>query len=568
MSGKNEKQAIKEFNQRTGKLPQIKKENVMSKSDKALETLDRYIRARYPIIGVTSHEENWVMKRIEAVAKTRNRVIVTWSMTQGLKQEKPMDAGADWSPTYVFDDGTQAEYYALDTVLNFKAKTKVTGETDKVLFVIKDLHGLLGSSNRGFDPKLVRYLREIAFKFETTMHSMILLSPTLPVPPDLEKTIVLLEWPLPDTDELNGILSVCETDLPSRIPVKLNGDRERLIQSMMGLTSFEAGSVLMASIAATGELSEDCIPFIVKEKAQIIKKSGVLEYFDTSVTMSQVGGLVNLKKYASRKKMAFTTEAKNAGLDAPKGVLLVGVPGTGKSLSAKAIAGGTMPLLRMDIGNLMGGIVGESESNVRQALKVAEAVAPCVLWIDEVEKAIGGVESSNQSDGGTLARVFGTMLTWMQETTAPVYVVATANDARSLKPEFLRRFDNVMWVDLPNCNARQEILKVHLEKRGYSLESLGDDDIQTIVNLTWGFSGAEIEKAVKTAIETAFFNGEELTGKYIVAGAREIIPVSVTMAEQIETLRSWANDRALQADEPLEPRPEQVSSAPSRMADL
>lgn len=530
----------------------------------AVEQLDRYIRARNPIIAISSYEEARVMGSIMAVAKGRSRKVISWSLTQGLKQEQPLDAQSSWSPEYSFDQETTASAYAaLAEILDFQAKS----ERDAVLFVLKDIHGLLKAGS-SYDPQMVRFLREISTKFESTLHSVIMLSPVVPVPPDLEKTMVMIEWPLPDTDELRDILNRCENDLPSRITKNLDGCREGFIQSMRGLTAFEAGSVLLAAIAATGELSDRCIPYIVKEKAQIIKKSGTLEFYDTSITMAEVGGLEELKKYSARKKRAMTAEARAKGLDAPKGVLLVGVPGTGKSLSAKAIAGGTMPLLRMDVGSLMGGLVGQSESNVREALRIAEAVSPCVLWLDEVEKAIGGVESSAQSDGGTLARVFGTLLTWMQETSSPVYVVATANDVRALKPEFLRRFDDVVWVDLPNRQARENILNVHLSKRGYSIQAISDEKRSAILDATWGFSGAEIEKAVKSSIETAFFEDHELSGDDVLNAVQTLVPISQTMPEKIDELRSWASNRAIMADAPLEKKPDMVATAVSRMSDL
>ncbi len=304
----------------------------------------------------------------------------------------------------------------------------------------------------------------------------------------------------------------------------------------------------------TRELGECVIPVIVKEKAQIIRKSGVLEFYDTSVTMAQVGGLHHLKQYAAIKRNAFSAAARAAHVDAPKGVLLVGVPGTGKSLAAKAIAGGQMPLLRMDVGKLLGGgHVGEGEGNTRAALKVAEAVAPCVLWLDEIEK--GMADNGGASDGGVMMRVFGTLLTWMQETTAPVYVVATANDVRSLRPELLRRFDDVMWVGLPNAAGRREIIDVHLDKRGYHT-SFDVEQYEPVVSATWGFSGAEIEKVVKAAVETAFFESAPLTIGHLLDAAANIVPISVTMKDQIDELVRWSNERSVRpADEPLEPKP-------------
>jgi SpoVK/Ycf46/Vps4 family AAA+-type ATPase len=259
-----------------------------------------------------------------------------------------------------------------------------------------------------------------------------------------------------------------------------------------------------------------------------------------------------LKEYAEIKRAAFSSKARAAGVDAPKGLLMVGVPGSGKSLSAKAIAGGQMPLVRMDVGALMGSLVGQSEANMRLALKTVEAIAPVVLWIDEIEKALGGM--GGESDGGTSTRVFGTLLTWMQECPAPVYTVATANDVRSLRPELLRRFDDVMWVDLPNAESRREIMDVHLSKRGHDSKFDGDD-YEPVVSATWGFSGAEIEKVVKQAIERAFFQERDLQANDLLEAARRIVPVSVTMADQINNLRSWATNRAIPASQPLEAKP-------------
>ena len=369
-------------------------------------------------------------------------------------------------------------------------------------------------------------------------------------------------------EELSAVLTRCEMDLPREdpergikgFPVTLNGNRESVIQAMRGLTIFEAESVLMSGIVATRKLGDDIIPFIVKEKAQIIKKAGVLEYFATDVTMSQVGGLPYLKEYAQVKRRAFSRDAAAFGVDAPKGVLLVGIPGTGKSLAAKAIAGGQMPLLRMDIGALMGGLVGQSESNMRAALKVSEAVAPCVLWVDEIEKALGGT-GGGEMDGGTSARVFGTLLTWMQETPAPVYVVATANDIRSLRPELIRRFDDMFFVDLPNYADRLEILRVHLAKRRQDSARV---DQEAVSRACWGFSGAEIEKTVKSALEAAFFASVPLTTDHLLRAASRITPIAETMKGKIDELRSQSRT-ARPAGEPLEVRPVETGT---RNADL
>jgi AAA+ superfamily predicted ATPase len=522
----------------------------------ATEQLDRYIRARYPLIAVISHEENRVFNQIRLVAKARKRRVIVWTITGGMQEVKPINGGA-FTPGGEFDaDSTREPIAAFEEILKLEDKNDPDAKDNAILFVFKDFHNIINLGGGRFDPIMTRYLRDITAKFSTSYHNIVFLSPSFQIPPDLEKTLAVINWPLPETDELKKILENCEKDLPAKKQNTLEGDRSQIIGAMRGLTAFESESVLLSSIVATDELGDSCIPFIVEEKSQIIKKSGVLEYFDTSVTMDNIGGLTRLKEYAAMKKAAFSERARLAGIDAPKGVLLVGVPGTGKSLSAKAIAGGTMPLLRMDVGSLMAGHVGESESNMSQALKVAEAVAPCVLWIDEIEKALGGVESSAESDGGTLARVFGAFLTWMQETKSPVYVVATANDARGLKPELISRFDDILWVDLPNKEARAAILNIHITKRGYNS---CDYELEKIADAVYGYSGREIEKVVKTAIEKAFFLCRPLEQNDFIRAASQIVSINVTMKEKIETLRAWANNRAMPADEPLEMAPKNAA---------
>lgn len=516
--------------------------------EKPAALLDRYLRARYPVIVIVSHEETRVIDEIKTLAAgyDQPKQVIQWTYTRGMFTEEPNSRNVKEA----FGEETIEPSAALDRIIADQQDQK----HPETIYVMRDIHPML------VDPRVIRQLRDVAAAFEASRDNLILISPVFQVPADLEKTVALIDWPLPDTSELTGILNRCEVDLPKKINVTLNGSRELVVQAMQGLTAFEASSVLLSAVVATRELGESAIPHIIKEKAQIIRKSGVLEYYDTTVTMGSVGGLGALKQYAQVKRAAFSEKARAAGVDAPKGVLLVGVPGTGKSLSAKAIAGGQMPLLRMDIGALMGGLVGQSEANMRSALKVASAVAPCVLWVDEIEKALS--TNGSESDGGTSGRVFGTLLTWMQESTSPVYIVATANDARALKPELLRRFDDVYWVDLPDAAARAEILAIHLEKRRHCAEMASE----ALVSAVWGFSGAEIEKVVKSAVETAFFDGNDLTEAYLMDAARSIVPVSRTMKEQIKVLREWAKDRARDAGEPLEVN--QPVSRVSRTADV
>jgi len=494
-----------------------------------LDKLDRYIRAQFPLIGIMSHEENRVMAAIKALATKRNRKVATWSYTQGLEN---FDLSAD---------DTRMPDEAMAAIANY-LKDGISAKDKATIFVIKDLHHMLD------DSLIVRYLRDISNT--ASQHAVVLLSPNLEVPADLEKAISVIDWPLPSYDELNAILIKVETSLPADVEVTINGNREELVRSMQGLTAFEAESVLLASVVSLGKLSDDIIPEIVREKAAVIKQAPGLEYIPVQDDL-RAGGLHRLDAYTSIKLNTFSAKAARAGVDPAKGVMLVGIPGTGKSLSAKVIAGGRMPLLRWDLGAMKGGIVGQSEANIRKATKIAEAVAPAVIWMDEIEKALPG--QSGELDGGVQVGMLGYLLTWMQETTAPLYIIATANDVSSVKPELLRRFDDVFFVGLPDLEGRKEILEIHLAKRSQDVSAL---DLEKVAQHTWGYTGAEIEKVVKAAIERSFFQGHDLSTDHLVNAAAEIIPISVTSENQISELQAWAKTRARAAGASLESKPE------------
>lgn len=511
----------------------------------AQDKLDRYIRARYTIIAIASSEESRVMRSIKQVAAGRDRDVYTWSITKGLT---PFSVNTQQQQD--IPSGTQEPLAGLAAILEYPDSDHVR----PALFVMLDMHPYMN------DPMVIRSLRDCSARFEACRHTLIMVSPSVVIPPDIEKTCAILDWPLPEEDELAEILAKSERDLPSRIPNTLNGSRQAVIQALRGLTALEASNCILSAIAAERALSDGAIPHIIAEKKQIVRKSGLLEFFDADVTMASVGGLPHLKKYAAVKRSTFTPKARQFGVEPARGVLLLGLPGTGKSLAAKAIAGGKMPLLRMDVGSLMGSLVGQSEANFRAASRIAEAVAPCVVWLDEIEKALGGL--GGEQDGGTSMRVFGAILTWMQETTAPIYFVATANDVRALRPELINRFDDVIFVDLPNAEDRKEILSVHLARRGRKPE---DYDLGKVAAACWGFVGREIERVVKSALEAAFFNDEELTETHLIKAAASIVPISVSMDESIQNLRNWSVGRAVRANDMIEVKPvaEKVSNRTS-----
>ena len=365
------------------------------------------------------------------------------------------------------------------------------------------------------------------------------------VPEDLSKELSVIEVGLPDLKVLRTIAVNCLNEYD----VFQNDIEDCVLEAALGLTIMEAELAFSKAIIKFNALDREAIPYIIAEKESIIKKTGLLEYYHSSTKLNDVGGLENLKTWISKREKSFTQEAKEFGVETPKGIMLLGVPGCGKSLTSKAVAKAwNYPLLRFDIGKVFGGIVGESEQNVRRALDIAKAIAPCVLWIDEIEKGLSGVQSSGQTDGGTTSRVFGTLLTWMQEKKEPVFVIATANNIKELPPELMRkgRFDEVFFVDLPSAEERSKIFKIHIESRKRKIENFNLDELS---RETKGFSGSEIEECVKEGLQTAFSEGRDLSQEDIIKAAKATVPLSITMGEGLRKLREWAKFRARQASD-------------------
>jgi ATP-dependent Zn protease len=381
----------------------------------------------------------------------------------------------------------------------------------------------------------------------------LLVSPVLEIPTELEKEVTLLTFPLPGREDLAGLLDRIVEDVKQYRQVQIHLDeagRERLLQAALGLTLAEAENVFAKIIVKDERLSGADVNEVFAEKQQIIRKSGLLEYYATDETFSNVGGLGVLKVWLQKRALALTDQARAFGLPSPKGILLLGVQGCGKSLCAKAVSClWQLPLLRFDMGRMFGSLVGSSEENVRRAIAVAESVAPAILWVDEIDKAFAGSQGSGATDGGTTARVFGTFLTWLSEKTKPVFVVATANDITQLPAELLRkgRLDEIFFVDLPAEAERQEIFGIHLRKRGRDPALF---DLETLARTSENFSGAEIEQAIISALYDAFYAQSEVTSPHILEAIRQTVPLAKTMDEQINRLRNWAEGRARNASVP------------------
>jgi SpoVK/Ycf46/Vps4 family AAA+-type ATPase len=405
------------------------------------------------------------------------------------------------------------------------------------LFVFKDMHPFIDS------PAVTRWLRDAIASFKETNKTIILMSPVQSIPIELEKEVAVLDYPLPDMTELNQVLTQQLDQTRNRRPT--TETREKLLKAALGLTRDEAEKVYRKAQVTAGRLTEAEVDIVLSEKKQLIRRNGILEYIEEDETLDSVGGLEELKHWLRQRSNAFTERAREYGLPQPKGMLILGVPGCGKSLIAKTTSRlWGLPLLRLDMGRVYdGSMVGRSEANLRNALKTAESISPAILFIDEIDKAFAGSTGSADSDGGTSSRIFGSFLTWMQEKSSPVFVMATANRVERLPGEFLRkgRFDEIFFVDLPTPEERKEIFRIHVSKRRRDLERF---DLDQLVKVCDGFSGAEIEQALIAAMYEAFAQEREFTQLDIIAAMRATLPLSKTMSEQVTALRDWASQRA------------------------
>ncbi|HYE62366.1 MAG TPA: AAA family ATPase [Phycisphaerales bacterium] len=499
-------------------------------SGQGADELDVLIRARYPVIYVVSWEEARVEQHLQRIAARRNKALYTWSVTSGLQKVSEPGSPRGKGPT--------------DPI---EAMTAIIEQKEPAIYLFKDLNPLLRAPAPPCNVPTIRKVREVAQALSDSYKTMVICSPLMELAPELEKDVTVLDYPLPTPEDLSALLDRIAKDVADNTSVTINLDdkgREALVRAAGGLTLQEAENVFAKTIVKDGSLDASDVSTVFSEKQQIVRKSGLLEYYESTADLKEVGGLDQLKEWLDRRSRAFTEEARVFGLPAPKGVLLVGVQGCGKSLCAKAVSRAwDMPLLRFDVGRMFSSLVGSSEQNVRRAIQVAESIAPAVLWVDEIDKAFAGSSSSGRTDGGTTARVMSTFLTWLNEKQAPVFVLATANDISQLPPELLRkgRLDEIFFVDLPNEAERRAIFEIHLTRRK---RSPGSFDLGTLIEASRGFSGAEIEQAIISALYDVFYKGTPLTTEDLLNSIRETVPLSRTMSERIDALREWASGRA------------------------
>ncbi|MBD2017590.1 AAA family ATPase [Microcoleus sp. FACHB-53] len=471
------------------------------------------LRARYPLIYIPTPEEERVEASIaQAGKRLGDRAVYIWDFVDGY-QGNPNDVGF----------GRRNPLQALEFV-------EKVAQSAAAIFILRDFHRFLD------DISVSRKLRNLSRRLKSQPKNIVILSPQVAVPAELAEVLTVVEFPLPNASEIKAeiqrLLGATAQSLSDKV-------LDELVRSAQGLSLERIRRVLARAIASHGEIQPEDVELILEEKRQSIRQTQILEFYPTTEKISDIGGLDNLKDWLLRRGGAFTEQARQYGLPHPRGLLLVGIQGTGKSLTAKAIAHHWhLPLLRLDVGRLFGGLVGESESRTRQMIQLAEALAPCILWIDEIDKAFSGIDS--KGDAGTTSRVFGTFINWLAEKKSPVFVVATANNIQALPPEMLRkgRFDEIFFVGLPSQEERRAIFELHLSRlRPHNLKNY---DLDRLAYETPDFSGAEIEQTLIEAMHIGFSQNRDFTTDDILESASQIIPLARTAQEQIQFLQNWA----------------------------
>lgn len=491
------------------------------------------IRSKNPVLVIETHEERRALALINQVALSLSKPVFGWHLTEGLRRLEL--EGEHFAPL----KDTQA---ASDCLIHIKRMER------EGIYVLCDFHPFLGKEQ----PQNNRLLRDIALDFAKNGQTVILISHKIELPEELKRLSRSYSLSLPDAQELESIIRKEAARWGINNPgQKVRTDKKimrRLVKNLTGLTKADAEQMVRNLIYDDGAITEDEVEKVNQARYELLDLDGAVHYEYETAHFAEVGGMANLKKWLQLRQKVFLSEQdlalENMGLDIPKGILLMGVQGSGKSLAAKAVAGmWEIPLLRLDFGALYNKWHGESEKNLREALKLSQTMSPCVLWLDEIEKGL----STSDSDGGTSKRMLGTLLTFMQENGSSVFFVATANDISALPPELIRkgRFDELFFVDLPEQLARQEIFRIHLEKRQQSGINF---DLVKLAEVAEGFSGAEIEQAIVAGLYTALYQESSLNTQMIIDEIRQTKPLSVVMSEKISALRAWANERAVKAN--------------------
>jgi SpoVK/Ycf46/Vps4 family AAA+-type ATPase len=535
----------------------------------ALERLKILINSSTPIVVMETVEEMRALSLVREACSGLNLAIFEWTIADGLVRSgsgvgptlRPGLAGSDLRLRPDGSDSSASPKTAMyNTTDPVQALANLETMTIEAVFVLKDFHRHMDN------PVIVRRLRDVGQKFSANRRTLILTAPAIEMPPELASLVEFLDMPLPDQDRLRGIIRETYTRMASTHTLKLELDShgvDTMAGNLRGLTEEAAERAISQAIVGRLALSPDCITDVLDAKKALLKRSEMLEFVDATESMSSVGGLDNLKRWLAQRRGAWDDGALQFGLDPPKGVIILGVQGCGKSLCARAVAGEwKLPLVKFDTAAVYDKFIGETEKHIQKVFRVAEGLAPCVLWIDELEKVFAGSgPDSASADAGVSSRLLASFLSWMQERKPAVFVAATCNNVTVLPPELIRkgRFDELFFVDLPSVEERKQVFAIQLAKRK---RNPSDFDLDRIAAAAKGFSGAEIESAVQTALYLAFarkqelnkqeldnheLNNQELNDEDLLTALSSTVPLSVTRAEEIAELRAWAKDRAVWA---------------------
>lgn len=484
------------------------------------------VHSRHPLVTIETVEEPRALELIKRLCNDIDCALFLWSATDGMRRLRPYDSHVA--------EGTNSARGGLGYVLN---------SIYPGLFVFLDLLPHLQG------PLEHRALREVVERAANLKQTIVLIEQKVELQPALERMAVPFDLAFPDEAEIRKLVTETAKEAAQQMQLEIDlkkGDLAAFIRNLRGLTSGEIKRAVWRSVLDDSRLDSGDVTGVLKIKQEMIREVGVLEYIQPDVTLDDIGGLDHLKSWLNKRKTALSKEAADFGLSPPRGALLLGVQGAGKSMAAKAVAAAwNLPLLKLDPGQLYDKYVGQTEKQLRRALRTAESIAPVVLWIDEIEKAFASA-AAQSSDGGLSQRMFGSLLGWMQDHKFPIFVVATANDISALPPELMRkgRFDEIFFVDLPGPVARKQIFETHLARRKRKAEGF---DLPRLVDNSDGFSGAEIEQAILSAMYGAFADGLELDTNLLVEELKRTRPLSVTMAERIASLRAWAAERCVNA---------------------
>jgi ATP-dependent 26S proteasome regulatory subunit len=524
-----------------------------------LERLKILLNSSTPIVVMETAEEMRVVSMVRLACAALNLAAFEWSIASGLVR-----CGNDGGPSVehfdrsheashsVYATGHDSTDISAQAVYNSREPAQALGNIEAIsieaAFILKDFHRHME------DPVVVRRLRDVGQKFSANRRTLIITSPAIAIPAELGGLVEYLEMPLPDRPRLRQIIDEMIVRLSKTRTLKRTLDSagmDALAENLRGLTELEAERAISQAIVTRYGVVPETVTDVLEGKKDLLRHSGMLEFIDVAQDMADVGGLDNLKQWLGQRRGSWESSARDFGLEPPKGVIILGVQGCGKSLCARAVAGEwKIPLVKFDTAAIFDKYIGETEKRIQKLFKVAEGLAPCILWIDELEKVFAGSGPDSASvDAGVSSRILAAFLSWMQDRKAPVFVAATCNNVNALPPELIRkgRFDELFFVDLPNQSERKQIFSIQLSRRKRNPK---DFDLDHVATAAKGFSGAEIDAAVQTALYAAFSSKQQLTTGNLLQALKTTVPLSTTRAEEIQELRAWARERAVPASSP------------------